>query len=99
MLAVPPHLPARPCAVAGRRAAEKERVQLLWRRRNCHDKLAFQRGDLRNISISLKELRNLGKPAGFGGVDPFPEVPVDIQQDDIKVLCSNQNMALVLGGL
>eukprot|EP00884_Botryococcus_braunii_P012073 jgi/Botrbrau1/20867/Bobra.0135s0002.1 len=67
-----------------------------WRRRNCRDELAFEWGDLRNITQGFaKALDDMN----LNQHSRFRKIPPDTQQADIKILCSNQNVPQVLGGL
>eukprot|EP00884_Botryococcus_braunii_P007540 jgi/Botrbrau1/16788/Bobra.150_2s0018.2 len=59
-----------------------------WRMRNCRDELAFEWGNRGNITSRTEEvLRTVGVKRNI----PF--------EDDIKALCSNQNVPQVLGGV
>eukprot|EP00884_Botryococcus_braunii_P001824 jgi/Botrbrau1/11642/Bobra.0209s0032.1 len=53
-----------------------------WRRRNCRDELAFQWGDLSNVTHAFQ--RFLDK-FGVDRNNPFRAIPVDAQQADIKM--------------
>eukprot|EP00884_Botryococcus_braunii_P020744 jgi/Botrbrau1/7353/Bobra.0316s0001.1 len=67
-----------------------------WRRRNCRDELAFQWGDLRNITKRISDLLRKSNFAGYYLEDYGLD---EAAQADIKMLCSNQNVPSVLGGL
>eukprot|EP00884_Botryococcus_braunii_P008564 jgi/Botrbrau1/17709/Bobra.0166s0131.3 len=71
-----------------------------WRRRNCRDELAFQWGDSRNLSSSLKQLLNqlADESPGFNVTYYFGET-VSVEDQNINMLCSNENVPQVLGGL
>eukprot|EP00884_Botryococcus_braunii_P008568 jgi/Botrbrau1/17712/Bobra.0166s0134.1 len=70
-----------------------------WRRRNCRDELAFQWGNLRNLSSSLKQLLTLADDVpAFNATFYFGET-IKVDDQDINMLCSNENVPQVLGGL
>eukprot|EP00884_Botryococcus_braunii_P014493 jgi/Botrbrau1/23044/Bobra.136_1s0033.2 len=69
-----------------------------WRRRNCRDELAFQWGDFRNISGSLKQLFKLGDDVPIFNTTYYFGNTIEVDQD-INALCSNEHVPQILGGL
>eukprot|EP00884_Botryococcus_braunii_P001757 jgi/Botrbrau1/11582/Bobra.247_1s0003.1 len=70
-----------------------------WRRRNCRDELAFQWGGLQNISSGLKQLFQLGDDVPVFNVTYYFGEKINVDDQDINALCSNENVPQVLGGL